>query len=487
MRTKKVVGDAQVKLGKSLVNQMAILFKTSQIHDPTNVAMIQPTERLIQTIKELMSADGESVTGEGELTLELKGDYLFLNSMKLKMDIEGFVSFMFIIDEFKKRGIGSLAFGQDIGPEEIKRFCGFFATVDLKQSNPFQALEQLLQRAQMVNVVIGPIEETFEREGSDDPFQDSKELAKNTYFKTITAVSEVMQSVKLKQAASFKKAKRIVQSMVDLILQEDSTLLGLTNLRCHDEYTYNHSVNVCILALAMGQRLGYNRKRLSELGMAALFHDLGKSEIPLEVLNKPSEFTEDEWSIMRRHPIFSVKGVVRLKGVNDLSISVTIVACEHHLNYDLSGYPRLASKRPVSLLGRIISIVDCYDALTSSRVYNRVPFPPDRALRFMLNKAGTAFDPILIKIFVNAIGVYPIGTMVFLNTKEIGVVFATPPSIANGDRPKVKLVVDAGGHEIDGEVVDLGKLDPKTQAPLRTIVKTIDASKYKIDVSKYFL
>jgi len=479
MESKKV-GDAEVRLGKALVNQMAILLKTSQIHDPTNVAMIQPTERVIQTAKELMSI-------EGELTIELRGDFLFLNEMKLKVDIEGFVSFMYIIDEFKKRGIGSVTFGPGVNSEEVKRFSGFFASIDLKNANPFEALEQLLKRSQVANIAIGPFEESVENDGTEDPFQDSKELAKNTYFKTITAVTEVMQSIKLKQAASLKKAKRVVQSMVDLILQEDSTLLGLTNLRCHDEYTYNHSVNVCILALAMGQRLGYNRKRLSELGMAALFHDLGKSEIPLEVLNKPSEFTEEEWGIMRRHPIFSVKGLVRLKGINDLAIKVAIGAFEHHLNYDLSGYPRLASKRPVSLLGRIISIVDCYDALTSSRVYNRVPFPPDRALRFMLNKAGTAFDPILIKIFVNAIGVYPIGTMVLLSTKEIGVVYATSPNVINSDRPKVKLVVDPLGHEVDGEVVDLAKADPKGSVPPRTIVKTIDAGKYKIDVSKYFL
>jgi HD-GYP domain-containing protein (c-di-GMP phosphodiesterase class II) len=470
--------EPQTKLGKNLVNQLAILIKTAHIHEATNVAMVQPTERLINTIKELTQA-------EGEVSLRLEGDYLFLDEMKLKMDIEGFVSFMFIIDEFKKREIGAITFESGVEAEEIKRFCGLFANVDLKSSDPFESLQQLLERSQITQITLSPFEE--EREGTMDPFQDTKELAKTTYFKTVTAVSEVMQSVKLKQAVSFKKAKRVVQSMVDLILQEDSTLLGLTNLRCHDEYTYNHSVNVCILALAMGQRLGYNRRHLSELGMAALFHDLGKSEIPLEVLNKPAEFTEEEWNIMRRHPIFSVKELVRLKGINDLAIKVAIGAFEHHLNYDLSGYPRLASKRPVSLLGRIISIVDCYDALTSSRVYNRIPFPPDRALRFMLNKAGKAFDPVLIKIFVNAIGVYPIGTMVLLNTKEIGVVYASNPNPERGDRPKVKLVVDRTGHEIDGEIIDLSELDPETNNCLRTITKTIDAGKYKIDVSRYFL
>lgn len=473
--------ESHVSLGKLLVNQLAILVKTSQIHEAANVAMVKPTEKLFNTLKALMQEEG------GELSLKLEGEYLFLGEMKLRMDFDGFVSFMFIIDEFKKRELGTVTFGMDVDAEALKRFCGFFANLDLRQSEPYENLQQLLERSQVAHISISPLEMHKESEGIEDSVKDTKELAKKTYFKTITAVSEVMQSVKLKQATSFKKAKRVIQSMVDLLLQDDSTLLGLTNLRCHDEYTYNHSVNVCILAIAIGQRLGYDRKRLSELGMAALFHDLGKSEIPLEILNKPSELTEEEWNIMRRHPIFSVKELVRIKGINDLAIRVTIGAFEHHLNYDLSGYPRLATKRPVSLLGRIVCIVDCYDALTSSRVYNRIPFPPERALRFMLNKAGKAFDPILMKLFVNAIGVYPIGSMVLLSTKEVGVVYATNPNVGKGDRPKVKVVVDEKGHEVDGEVVDLSEMNPETGAPLRSIVKTINATKYKIDVSKYFL
>ncbi|HEY5600450.1 MAG TPA: HD domain-containing phosphohydrolase, partial [Candidatus Manganitrophaceae bacterium] len=175
-----------------------------------------------------------------------------------------------------------------------------------------------------------------------------------------------------------------------------------------------------------------------------------------------------------------------LKGINDMAIRVTIGAFEHHLNYDLSGYPKLANKRNLSLLGRIICIVDCYDALTSSRVYNRVPFPPDKALRFMLSKSGKAFDPILLKLFVNAIGIYPIGAMVLLNTKEIGVVFASNPSPDKGDRPKVKRVLNASGGEAGGEIVDLSEQDENGRFRFE-IVNVIDPNKYKIDVAKYFL
>ena len=470
--------EERVQLGKQIVNQLAILIKTSQIHDSGNVALQQPAENFHKTLEDLFVDDPE-------VSLSLKGDALFLGEMKLKLDIDIFTNFMLVNEEMKKREVGSVVFSRGINEGEIRKFCSLFACLDSRLPDPFERLQKELEKAALTNPQILLLEEKKEKEEVEENIQDNKELAKKTYFNTVTAVGEVMESVKLRQAVSLKRAKRIVQSMVDLILQEDSTLLGLTNLRSHDEYTYNHSVNVCILALAIGQRLGYSKNRLCELGMAGLFHDLGKYGIPLDVLNKPTDFTEEEWKVMRRHPIFSVKELVRLKGVDDMAIRVTIGAFEHHLNYDLSGYPKLANKRNLSLVGRIICIVDCYDALTSSRVYNRVPFPPDKALRFMLTKSGKAFDPILMKLFVNAIGVYPIGTLVLLNTKEIGVVYASNPNPERGDRPKVKRVMDASGNEAHGEIVDLCEQDENGRFKYE-IVNVIDANKYKVDVAKYF-
>jgi HD-GYP domain-containing protein (c-di-GMP phosphodiesterase class II) len=296
-----------------------------------------------------------------------------------------------------------------------------------------------------------------------------------------------MDNIKLGQAVSVKRAKRVVQGMVDLLLQEESTLLGLTTLRSHDEYTHHHSVNVCILSLAMGQRLGYPKKKLTELGIAALFHDMGKASIPTEILNKPTDFTEEEWQTMRRHPILGVKYIIKLKGINEMTIRMVAGAFEHHLNYDLSGYPKLGAKWELSLFGRIIGIVDCYDALTSSRVYNRVPYPPDKALKFMFNKSGRAFDPVLMKIFINSIGIFPIGTLVLLNTQEMGVVLQASSNPERTDSPRVKVIADPSGNEIDGDIIDLSELNEKTGQFKASIVKIIDSTKYKINVSRYFV
>lgn len=471
--------EARADLGKKLVGEFAILLKTAQIHDVGNLAFDQPIEKLDHTLSLLLKSDPDVV-------LNLEGDSLFLAETKLKVDIDGFTNLMFVTNEMKKRAIGSIIFSRGISKREVITFCVIFAKLDTNLPDPFERAQQGMINAHLSNPEIEPYEETKEKESIDDIFKDKKELAKKTYFSTVTAVSEVMDSLKLKQAVSLKRSKRVVQSMVDQILQEDTTLLGLTNLRSHDEYTYNHSVNVCILALAIGQRLGYRKRSLSELGMAALFHDLGKYDIPVEILNKSTDFTPAEWEIMRGHPIMSVKELVRLKGIHEMAVKVAIGAFEHHLNYDLSGYPKLATKRKLSLVGRIVCIVDCYDALTASRVYNRIPFAPDKALRFMLSRSGKAFDPILMKLFVNAIGVFPIGTLVLLNTKEIGVVAASNANPEKGDRPKIRVIIDASGNECDEKYVDLSEEDAKGRFRY-DIANVIDATKYKIDVGRYFL
>lgn len=476
---KRLFDEADARLGKSFVNVFAILLKTAQIHDINNVAVDAPLDSLIKLL--------HSISEWEETDLAVERDHLYLGGMKVKMDIECFMNFVFLTEELKERQVGSIQFDRSVSADELRKFVKVFVSVDPKVAKPFDLLNMEMAKAGISGITVMLLEDRPEVEDIHGMLKDRKEIAKRTYSKTLSVVSEVMDSIKLRQTVSVKKAKRIVQDMVDQILQDEVNLIGLTSLRCHDEYTHNHSVNVCVLSIVIGQRLGYNKRKLSELGLAALFHDIGKSEIPLEVLNKPSEFDEHEWKVMRRHPIFSVKLLVKLKGLSELAVRVMIGAFEHHLNYDLSGYPKLVTKRNLTVFGRIISIADCYDALTSSRVYNRTPYPPDRALKFMLSKMGTAFDPLLMKIFVNAIGIYPIGTLVLLDTNEMGIIYQTSPNPEKIDRPHVKIVADSSGNVIDGPIVDMSETIDGSGNFARNILRTIDARKYKIDVNQFFL
>jgi HD-GYP domain-containing protein (c-di-GMP phosphodiesterase class II) len=474
------VDQELLQLGKALVNQFSILLRTALIHDVRNVAFEQPFEQFQRTLAGLQQQ-------MGDVTLRVDRDALFIGEMKLKMDIDTYANFTHVMEELKNHQVGMVIFQQSLKADELLKFIHLFATHIAKGEWAYTEFEQQLKRAGVLNIGIEELRKEEERESLVEASKDRKEMAKRAYAKAFAAVTDVMDNVKVGQTLHLYRARRVVQSMVDQLLQDEAALVGLTTLRCHDEYTHNHTVNVCILSMVLAQRLGYDRNLLSDLGMAALFHDLGKASISHDLLNKPTDFTEEDWKIVRRHPILGVKTIIKLKGPTESAIRISFGSFEHHLNYDLSGYPRLPRSWDMTFFGRVIGIADCYDALTSARVYNRVPYSPEKALKFMLSKSGRAFDPLLMKVFVNSIGIFPVGTVVLLDTNELGVVVKVSGNIDKADRPTVKVIADAHGNAVDGDVIDLDEQDEKTGQYRYNIVKTIDPSAYGLDVSRYFI
>lgn len=474
------VDQELLQLGKALVNQFSILLRTAHIHNVRNVAFEQPFEQFQRTLSGLQQQ-------LGDVSLRVERDALFIGEIKLKMDIDTYANFTHVMEELKNHQVGMINFQQTLKSDELVKFIHLFATQTAKGEWAYAEFEQQLKRAGVLNIGIEEFRKDEERESIVEASKDRKEMAKRAYAKAFAAVTDVMDNVKVGQTLHLYRARRVVQSMVDQLLQDEAALVGLTTLRCHDEYTHNHTVNVCILSMVLAQRLGYDRNLLSDLGMAALFHDLGKASISHDLLNKPTDFTEEDWKIVRRHPILGVKTILKLKGPTESAIRISFGSFEHHLNYDLSGYPRLPRSWDMTFFGRVIGIADCYDALTSSRVYNRVPYSPEKALKFMLSKSGRAFDPLLLKVFVNSIGIFPVGTVVLLDTNELGVVVKVSGNIEKADRPTVKVIADAQGNAVDGDLVDLDEQDGKTGRYRNSIVKTIDPAAYGLDVSRYFI
>ncbi len=307
---------------------------------------------------------------------------------------------------------------------------------------------------------------------------------KKTYFNAVSYAKGVMTKIKSGEKINVRKAKRIVETMVDQLLEEEPLLLSMTAIKDYDEYTYHHSVNVSILSIALGQRLGLSKKILTELGLVALFHDIGKVEIPYEILNKSTNFNDDEWTLMKKHPIWGVRAILKLRGLDKTTMRSSIVAFEHHMNYDFSGYPKVSNYTELDFYSRIVSLADQYDAMTSSRVYSRIPMTPDKALSIMMERAGTQLDPLLFKFFINMVGVFPIGTLVLLDTKELGLVYES--DVVFADRPRVLIIIDSTGERVEGPVVNLTEKD-ETGKYLRSIVKTLDPNKYKINLAEYLL
>jgi HD-GYP domain-containing protein (c-di-GMP phosphodiesterase class II) len=494
-----ILDQQMVMLGIQLVTQLNVLIKTSRIYERTNAALDKPVDAMLTLIK--------TMAHDQPVTLRLQNDFLFLGDSHLKVNVQQMAVATSIIDALNALKIGGMTFSLTVESKDLREFAALFVSLDPdnKTVEDFQkeitargiAGIQLEEKRQLkIREGPGTAENTGpgtagnpKPEGTEsaDPKVQRKMNAKRGYAKVAGSVGTLTQSSREGGTASFKQARRAIQNIIDLMVDDEAAVLGLTTLRCHDQYTHNHSVNVSLLSIALANRAGYPKVELADLGLAALFHDMGKSTIPMEVLNKPGEFTDDDWVAMRNHPTEGVLSLSKMRGITNLPGRMAAASFEHHMNLDFSGYPKLTVFWTLSLTGRILTIADCYDAMTSSRVYRREPMSPSKVLNMMLSKSGKSFDAVLLKLFVNCVGIVPIGSLVMLETNELAVVLKPAADKANAERPFVKVITDPQGNPIDhGHEVDLSEKDEAGDFR-HNIIRLIDNTEYKFDTSRYFV
>ena len=493
-----ILDQQMVMLGIQLVTQLNVLIKTSRIYERTNAALDKPVDTMLTLIK--------TMAQDQPVTLRLQNDFLFLWDSHLKVNAQQMAVATSIIDALNVWKIGGVTFSLTVESKDLREFAALFVSLDPEH----KGLEDLQKEITARGIVGIELEEQRQLQlksnqgtarttspgvtenkgpdgtGSPDPNAQRKINAKNGYAKMAGSVGTLTQSACEGGSVSFKQAKRAIQNIIDLMVDDEAAVLGLTTLRCHDQYTHNHSVNVSLLSLALANRVGYPRVELADLGLAALFHDMGKSTIPMEVLNKPGEFTDEDWVAMRNHPTEGVLSLSKMRGITNLPGRMAAASFEHHMNLDFSGYPKLTVPWTLSLTGRILTIADCYDAMTSSRVYRREPMSPSKVLNMMLSKSGKAFDAVLLKLFVNCVGIIPIGSMVMLETNELAVVLKPPVDKADAERPFVRVISDPQGNSVDhGREIDLTEKNEFGDFR-HSIIRLIDNTEYKVDTSRYF-
>lgn len=468
------VDEQVLRLGRRLVRAVFVLYKTCLNYPPGHPALAQPLADLVELV-------GEFERRREQVALAQREGHLFVADRRIKPDAAGFDAFQTVVRVLGRCGVGALTFTGLATAADLERW--FFLLRDVDAAPGENPLRELTERAAAAGVTGVEVEPPRPRSAAPVVAQaDERQRAKAVYAQTLEVIAEVMDQAKLGKALRLRRAKRVVQGMIDLLLTAESNLLGLTTIRCYDEYTYNHSVNVGILSIAIGQRVGLGKSALVDLGMAALFHDIGKSRVPLEVLNKPGAFDEEDWAMMRRHPVFGVAELLKLKGLDALTARIMLGSFEHHRTIDGGGYPDLPASPGLSLVGRIVAVADCYDALTSSRVYRRDAEAPDRTLHYLIERAGRLYDPVLVKLLVNVLGFYPVGSLCVLTTRELAVVVESNPDPEQAERPRVRVIATAAGEPLDGELVDLAG-----PGESRAIESTVDAHALGIDVTRYFL
>jgi len=464
--------------GREFLVVLYTAFRSLKLYPIENAQVQKALDELVTSTTQLLNV-------ENELEVRLQGEFIFVNSTRLRLDLDNYASFSHILGVFRQCGIGLVRVIPGADRKQLQIFVSLLLAFAARDADPNKVFE-LGGKLDEAGVTAIDVEPPLETDDDAENVEVQKEAAKRTYARSVAVTKEVINSIRMGRTANVKKVKRAVQAIVDQVLNNEGSLVGLTTLRDYDEYTFTHSVNVCIFSVALGRKLGLTKLQLYDLGMAALFHDVGKSRVPLEVLNKEGGLTDDEWRIMQAHPWLGVLTLFGLRGYGEIPYRGMIAAYEHHMKSDLTGYPKSIRPRQLSIFSKVVAVADGFDAATSRRAYQTTPIQPDQVLKEMWENPRRGYDPIVVKAFINLIGIYPVGTCVILDTYEVAVVHAANPDTSHVHRPMVRVVASPDGAILrPGFLADLA-LQENGAYP-RSIIKVTDPLKYGIQVADYFV
>jgi len=305
-------------------------------------------------------------------------------------------------------------------------------------------------------------------------FADEVKRASRIVAKGREAVVSMFQEARMGKAIEAEAAAPLVEEISNSMLRNPGALVSIARLKTADDYTYLHSVAVCALMIALARQLGLDEQQTREAGMAGLLHDLGKAMMPSAVLNKPGKLTDAEFAVVKTHPEEGHKLLLAGNGASEIARDVCL---HHHEKFDGSGYPAGLSGEAISLYARMGAVCDVYDAITSNRPY-KAGWDPAESIRRMAEWKGH-FDPAIFQAFVKSLGIYPVGSLVRLESGKLGVVVEQ-----NGQsllKPRLKVFFSTRSQSyLKPEIIDLARSAEK-------IAGREDAEKWGIkDVDRYW-
>ena len=473
-------GDSYIRrAGRTFIQALYGALRSIKLYPVENAAVQKALEELVNSTDAILKQ-------EDEVEFRVSGEFIFINSTRLRLDLDNYASFSHLLSVFRGSGVAVMRVHEHA---DAKQWLTLLSTLLAPtRESPGDRFPQVTGRLAQAGVTVFELGQSSDTDDDSDYREKAKEVAKRTYSQSVAVTKDVINSVRMGRSPNIKKVKRVVQSIVDQILNEEESLVGLTTIRDYDEYTFTHSVNVCIFSVALGRRLGLTKIQLYDLGLAALFHDIGKSRIPLDILNKPGGLDDEEWRIIATHPWLGVLALFQMRGQQDLPFRSMIVAYEHHMKTDLTGYPRSIRPRSMSIFSKVVAVADGFDAATSRRAYQQDPLTPAAVLQEMRDNPRRGMDPVVVKAFINLLGIYPVGTLVVLDTFELAIVHAANPNPEMISRPIVRIVSDDKGNLLfPGDLADLSAQDAAGGRFARTIIKTENPERYGIRVGDYFV
>jgi putative nucleotidyltransferase with HDIG domain len=379
-----------------------------------------------------------------------------------------------LIRRLKVLGVERITIDRGASNEEMAAFIQRLGTIDpiaLKEAAARGTPDILSQPHIRVGRI--QIEQRVEENLSDTA------TIRKLYAEAVNMASAVWESARSDSKPDAEAARGMVNGLAQAVSQNRTALLALTALKNYDNYTFTHMVNVSILTMGQARGLGIEGPLLREFGLAALMHDIGKVRTPPEVLNKPDKLTDEEFVIMKRHV---VDGAEILRRTPEMPALAPVVAFEHHLRLDGTGYPDRVSRPTLNVATMMCSIADVYDAMRSQRRYQQA-FPTDRILAVLQRNDGKQFEQHLVRRFVQLVGIYPAGNLVRLNTDEIAVVLRV--HAPDPYRPRVRILIGREGNRLELPTdLNLWEVEPDSGRG-STIVAPVDPAQYEIDPLNY--
>lgn len=442
---------------KLTFQQLSGLLKNVTIYPESHPFLLSLIEKLAVTIDGLLS-------DRKEVAFYFVSGEMFFETHSMPIDS----TIASLVEQFTDRDIGGIVFKAGITSEEFIKLA-VLINRDASALAEEGGILSVFARENFSHINLHSVL-LVDKKNKENVKEEEQEKAVKLFGEALAAVKEMARSMQSRQAANTRRLNKAIQDLVDNIIGNRDVFIALTNLKMHDEYTYAHLVNTSILAISMGALMSLEKPQMAALGIAAILHDIGKVRIPPEIINKTEMITEEECEAVLRHPIDGTMIMSEIPGIKKIASAISF---EHHLR---GGYPQIEGHQEQHLFSQIVSLADAYDVLTALRVYYHMPMPPDRVIGILVKKE-TNLNSLLLKAFINMVGIFPIGTMLKLSGGDVGLVTHQTTDLM---RPRVLLLTKFDGSEKEsGEEISL--LEKRMD-----IEGTIDPRAANIDVKQYW-
>lgn len=459
---------ARLRLADEFVRRFAAALRGTQLYAPGHPIVQRTLGALGETTNRLLEDEPTVAVG-------LLGQDIVVGDMPLPRAAETYPE---LVKRLQALGIERIAFQRGVPPEELATLVTTLAHPERRARGAgpgAEPAEPLAALGALTLIRVGRLQVDEHVESSSSDVATIRRL----YADAVNMAGTLWDTAQQEGIPDPGESRTLVDSLAQAVAQNKTALVALTALKEYDNYTFTHMVNVSILTMAQARSLGIDGTLLREFGLAALMHDIGKVRTPTEILNKPDKLSDDEFAIMRMHP---VDGAEILRRTPEMPTLAPIVAFEHHMRIDGTGYPFGLTRSGLNVGTMLCSIADVYDAMRSQRAYQKA-FATDRILAVLQRNDGVQFDQHLVRRFTQIMGIYPPGNLVRLNTGEMAVVLQT--YAGDPHRPRVRILADARGARL-ARPVDVDLWEAEESGPLPSSVRTpLDPADHGIDPLNY--